>query len=111
MLPCYAARMLSRFRTSVAVSFLLLGRAVAGELPAFSTDEEADAWLRSQSPFYATMAADVESRGSYHFTVQPDTPKAGDVHFVEGQRYIALGAELEGAHRVSVLIFEMTNAF
>lgn len=92
---------------TIAFSFL----AHAGDVPQFSKDEEADAWLRKNSPFYAQMAAEVDSRGGCKFRTVADAPRAGELHFENGQRYIVLGADLHGPERVSVMAFEMTNAY
>ena len=78
-------------------------------LPSFANDEEADTWLRSQSPFYKLMAEDVDERGGYRFRVG-DKPLGLVVH-ANGTRYIELNPSLVGGERVSILIFEMTNVF
>jgi hypothetical protein len=81
----------------------------AGELPNFANDEEADAWLRKQSPYYAMMATDVDRRGGYKFRTA-NHPKGMVLH-ENGQRYIEMNAALVGPERVSILVFELTNAF
>jgi hypothetical protein len=78
-------------------------------LPVFSDDLAADQWLRSQSPFYNSMAIDVEQRGGCIFR-DWDEPLGIVVH-ENGTRYIQLNNGLKGASRLSILIFEMTNAF
>jgi hypothetical protein len=80
-----------------------------GELPSFANDDEADVWLRSQSPFYDSMARDVDRRGGYSFRTW-DEPR-GIVFHENGTRYIQLNVSLTGPERLSILIFEMTNAF
>ena len=82
--------------------------ACAGELPRFSSDEEADAWLRKQSPYYAMMAEDVDRRGGYKFRTA--NHRKGMVLYERGQRYIEMNEALAGPERVSILIFELTNA-
>ena len=80
-----------------------------GELPSFANDQGADAWLRSRSPFYNTMATEVDGRGGYRFRSW-DQPRGNVVH-TDGTRYIELNPALNGGERLSILIFEMTNAF
>jgi len=81
----------------------------AAELPSFASDKEADAWLRSKSPFYDSMATDVDGRGGYTFCSW-DQPRGTVVH-KNGTRYIQLNPDLKGGERLSILIFEITNAF
>ncbi len=78
-------------------------------LPCFADDNEADKWLRSVSPFYDSMAKEVETLGGYAFRSW-NQPRGIVVH-ENGTRYIQLGDDLKGGERVSILIFEMTNAF
>ena len=75
----------------------------------FATDEAADEWLRKNSAYYARMAADVDTRGGYKFRTA-NHPK-GMVLYENGQRYIEMNERLVGPERVSVLIFELTNAY
>jgi len=81
----------------------------AAELPLFASDKEADFWLRSKSPFYDSMAKEVDGRGGYTFQSW-DQPR-GNVVQTNGIRYIQLNHDLKGAERLSILIFEITNAF
>src|ERR1043166_8276975 len=79
------------------------------ELPFFANDKDADAWLRSRSPFYDSMAKEIERRGGYTFRSW-DRPRGNVVH-TKGARYIELNPDLKGGERLSILIFEITNAF
>jgi hypothetical protein len=79
------------------------------ELPSFASDQEADAWLRSKSPFYDSMAREVDGRGGYTFCSW-DQPRGTVVH-KNGTKYIQLNPDLKGGERLSILIFELTNAF
>jgi hypothetical protein len=81
----------------------------SGDLPSFADDAAADKWLRSVSPFYDSMAKEVEALGGYTFR-SSDQPRGMVVH-ENGTRYIQLGDDLKDSGRVSILIFEMTNAF
>jgi hypothetical protein len=81
----------------------------AGEPPTFTTDAQADGWLRENSPFYAIMASDIDKRGGYSFRSWSEA--RGTVIEEEGKRFIQLNPSLAGAERVSILIFEMTNAY
>jgi len=81
----------------------------AAELPSFANDKDADAWLRSKSPFYDSMAREVDGRGGYTFRSW-DQPR-GNVVQTNGTRYIQLNPDLKGGERLSILIFEMTNAY
>lgn len=80
-----------------------------GELPSFGNDKDADAWLRSKSPFYDAMARDVDGRGGYTFRSWDQL--RGNVVHTNGTRYIELNPGLKGSERVSILIFEITNAY
>lgn len=81
---------------------------IAG-LPSFVNDQKADAWLRLKSPFYDSMATQVEGHGGYEFCSweQP----LGTVVHASGSKCIYLNDNLKGGERLSILIFEMTNAF
>lgn len=79
------------------------------ELPSFASDKDADAWLRSKSPSYDSMANEVDRRGGYTFRSW-DQPRGTVVH-ENGTRYIQLNPGLKGGERLSILIFEITNAF
>ena len=78
-------------------------------LPSFASDKEADAWLRSKSPSYDSMAREVDRRGGYTFRSW-DQPRGTVVH-KNDTRYIQLNPALKGGERLSILIFEITNAF
>ncbi len=67
-----------------------------------------DAFLRKASPLYAAMARIVELDGAYKFKDKTDL-EAGKWNAVE--RTIETHTRLKGAKRVSVVAFEMTNAF
>jgi len=89
---------------------LLLGPSIAwaGGLPAFESDLEADRWIRKHSDSYRNMAEAIDRHGGY--TIAPTTEAPGGLaYFEEGRGHIGLNEVLKGAHRVSVLIFEMTN--
>ena len=79
------------------------------ELPSFPSDKDADAWLRSRSPSYDSMVREVDRRGGYTFRSW-DQPRGTVVH-ENGTRYIQLNPALKGGERLSILIFEITNAF
>src|SRR5215470_3057962 len=85
------------------------GTSLGGGLPSFDDDNAADKWLRLMSPFYLSMAKQVEERGGYAF--RNWNQSRGIVVHENGTRYIQLGDDLKGSERISVLIFEMTNAF
>ncbi len=77
-------------------------------LPDFESDQEADRWLRAQSPRYRSMAEGVDRNGGY--TIGRTTEMPGGVAYFKGGRgYIELNDTVKGAHRVSLLIFELTN--
>jgi hypothetical protein len=80
----------------------------AAELPDFESDVQADRWLRKSSTCYRRMAESVDRNGGYAIIHGRDAP-AGLAYFKDGRGYIELHDSLKGAHRVSVLIFELTN--
>src|SRR5204863_9032535 len=74
-----------------------------------TSDEEADAWLRSKSSSYDSMAKEIDSRGGCTFRSW-NQPRGTVVH-KNGARYILLNSGLKGGERLSILIFEITNTF
>jgi hypothetical protein len=82
----------------------------AESLPDFETDQQADVWLRANSKFYKTMAENADKRGGYSISRNNDTP-GGLAYFKEGHGHIELNDRLKGPHRVSIIIFEMTNLY
>ncbi len=95
--------------TPLIIAALITAAASTAELPTFPNDEDADAWLRAKSPFYAYMAEDVDTRGGYTFRSW-DQPR-GIVCHEGGIRFIQMSPDLKGGARLSILIFEITNAF
>jgi hypothetical protein len=82
----------------------------AAGLPVFGSDPEADVWLRENSRSYRRMAEAVDRQGGY--TIRPGTEWPGGLaYFKDGRGYLELNDALEGGHRVSVLIFELTNLY
>ena len=84
--------------------------ACAAGLPDFGSDQEVDRWARKHSALYRNMAETVDRRGGYQFKVTTKYP-GGVAYFKEGRGYIGLNDVLKGAHRVSVIIFELTNLY
>jgi hypothetical protein len=84
-------------------------KADAAALPDFASDEEADAWLKKSSAFYTTMTEAVNRHGGYIFRKFVGG-RGGMMRVEKSGHVIELSATLSGAERVSVLIFEMTNA-
>jgi hypothetical protein len=56
------------------------------------------------------MAEVVDRRGGYTFGPNTESP-GGRAYFKDGRGYIELNDALKGPHRVSVLIFELTNLY
>ena len=80
---------------------------------AFKTDAQIDNWLCEASPTYAMMVKAVRSRRDlrgYRFVGREDVP-AGNVAWVDGFLEIQLNPKLAGPRRVSILAFEMANAY
>ncbi len=94
------------------IVFLLAHSVMAGGdgLPEFTSDEARDQWLRTQSPFYRSMAEAIDHNGGYRFRRGTEHPM-GVVTYDNGQRFIELRDTLTGPKRLSILIFEITNAF
>ncbi len=78
--------------------------------PDFKSDEEADRWVRNHSALYRKMANAVDRRGGYRFNVTTQFP-GGVAYFKDGRGCIDLNEVLKGSHRVSVIIFELTNLY
>lgn len=79
-------------------------------LPDFASDLEAHAWLRKHSPYYNTMAEEVEKAGAVSYGILK-ARAGGLVERGSGGRRILLAKDLKGAHRISVQIFELTNLY
>ncbi|MCE9611443.1 MAG: hypothetical protein K8R23_14700 [Chthoniobacter sp.] len=97
---------------SLLLLLLLLASGIAGaaELPAFGSDQEADRWFRENSAFYRSMAKVVEAAGGYTIGSTVEWP-GGDAYYKDNQGYIKLNDSLKGAHRFSILIFELTHLY
>ena len=93
-----------------ALGWLPLVASAVAEFPSFGSDEEADAWLKKTSAFYHEMAEAVVKRGGYSFRTFAGG-HGGMMRVEHGAHVIELTDTLRGPERVSVLIFEMTNAF
>jgi len=80
---------------------------------AFQTNAEIDRWLCEASPTYAMMAKDVRSRRGLRGCriVDREDVAAGNVAWVDGFLEIQLSPKLSGPLRVSILAFEMANAY
>jgi len=82
----------------------------AGDPPNFNSDAAADQWLRQTSPYYCMMASQVESRAPYSFRDSEELA-GGMVRWESGEVIVELSTALTGAKRLSILIFELTNAY
>jgi hypothetical protein len=95
---------------TLPVLLLISSAACAVELPDFKSDQAADSWLRENSASYKSMAEVLEKSGGY--SIEPSSRIPGGLaYYLEGKGRIELSDTLKGAHRVSVLIFEITNLF
>lgn len=94
----------------LALAIALLTQSIRAEVPDFDADINADRWLRASSPFYRTMAEAVDRDGGYVIRRGAEHPK-GVVTYENGRRFIELNDTLKGPERVSILIFELTNAW
>ena len=99
----------SRTRLAAAIACCAVAAVRAG-VPAFSSDAEADRWLRAHSATYRNMAAFVDTRWGCTFG-RTDEWSGGLSYVRDGRGHIDLNDALRGAHRVSVLAFEMCNLF
>lgn len=93
---------------AVAATVLGAGLATGAGFPEFADDLLADRWLREHSGSYRRMAEGVDGRGGYEIRRTAEYP-GGVAYTSRGRGYIELNDVLQGPHRVSVLIFEMTN--
>lgn len=82
----------------------------AGAMPDFPTDAAADRWLRNESPTYLRMAENIDRKWGYEFGRATNSP-GGLAYLEKGKGHIDLNDALKGAHRVSVIIFELTNLY
>lgn len=82
----------------------------AGVVPDFPSDTAADQWLRRQSPAYLRMAEFVDRRWGCAFGRTTESP-GGLAYIRDGRGHVDLNDALKGAHRVSVIIFELTNLY
>ena len=96
---------------AVAALCALLARcAHAASVPSFASDSDADRWLRDHSPAYREMAVAVDQRWGCTFGVTTNAP-GGLAYLRDGRGHIDLNDRLQGARRVSIIAFEMTNLF
>jgi hypothetical protein len=84
--------------------------AQAGAVPDFPSDTAADLWLRKQSPAYLRMAEFADRKWGCEFGRATNSP-GGLAYLKDRKGHIDLNDALKGPHRVSVLIFEMTNLY
>ncbi len=92
------------------ILLLLSATAFGFEWPA--SDADIDALLREKSAKYRTMSDAVRTRQNYRFETTQSVPLgmvAGDTD--KKGLIIQLNPELKGDRRVSILIWEMVNAF
>ena len=94
---------------------LAVNRPIAGAdsvpAPDFTTCRDnlaIDAFLREASQTYSKMANTVELRGGYQIEDKKGV-KGGQWN--GGEKAIQLNPQLAGAHRASIIAFEMANAF
>jgi hypothetical protein len=98
---------------TLQVGLLLCGRVLAAELSAgvdweaCQDNEAIDSFLRRSSPLYAAMARLVEFHGGYRFEDKEGLQLGC---WNAGTRTIEVGSHLQGAHRATIIVFEMTNA-
>jgi hypothetical protein len=100
-------------RTPTVLTLLLLlvpSIACAAGLPDFESDQQADRWLREHSSSYQRMAEVVDRRGGYAFAPNAEI-RGGLAYFKDGRGHIELNDSLKGPHRVSVIMFEVTNLY
>jgi hypothetical protein len=102
-------RSVTRFDCLLLV-FFCCAAAPGLELPAFESDAQADGWLRARSPAYRGMAEAVDRSGGYTIGRTAEMP-GGVAYFKDGRGYLEMNDALKGAHRVSVMIFELTNLY
>ena len=105
-----AARFVGTLLVACMFSLAMPGLACAAPLPAFESDQEAHAWLRKNSHYYNLMAEDVDKRGGIGFGML-ENRAGGMLKNEHGQRRILLAKDLKGAERLSIQIFELTNAY
>lgn len=73
-------------------------------------DTNVDRLLREQSKEYRFMAEEVAQRQGYSIETSEE-PTLGDVTVRNGRAIIRLNPTLKGARRITVLIWEMANAY
>ncbi len=100
-------------RALLALAVLLLALEVvhAGDPPKFESDAAADQWLRQASPYYRMMAEQIETRAAPYSFRGSDEISGGMVGWESGKLIIEMSNTLSGPKRLSILIFEITNAF
>lgn len=103
---------MKRTATAALIFLLLAPRTAlrAGVVPDFPSDAATDLWLRKESPAYLRMAEFVDRKWGYEFGKATNSP-GGLAYLKDGKGHIDLNDSLRGSHRVSVIIFEMTNLY
>lgn len=85
----------------------------AWTLPSGLDDAVSDRWLRRASPTYARMVREILARpevGALRFVDDPQVAEAAAL-FVDDHVQIQLNPGLEGPRRVSLIAFEVANAY
>lgn len=102
-------------RAWMGLVFLLAQGALAAaafDFGSLASDTATDQWLRENSGTYAGLVEDIGSRKDvrgYCFT-NNESVKQGMAVLLDGRLEIQLNPSLAGAHRVTILLFEMANA-
>lgn len=88
-------------------------RAESWPLPVGQSDVEVDRWLRRASPTYARMVAEIRARPEVldlRLVESAEVPEAA-ARSHEGYLEVQLNPQLRGARRVSLIAFEVANAY
>jgi hypothetical protein len=101
-----------RLAALAAAALCLAVRAAARDFSALQPDEATDRWLLEKSPAYAALIQDIRSHGDargYRF-VTTNAVARGMAAWSDGYLEIQLNPALQGADRITTLIFEVANA-
>jgi hypothetical protein len=107
--PKKVTAMTGRLCFGIFLCAALTGVAHATDLPTFKDDLAADAWLRRTSVTYRKMAETMDARGGYRIANTTLYPRSMMI-CEEKKPVVLLNEKQTGALRVTLMIFEFSNA-
>jgi hypothetical protein len=95
---------------SACLWVLLAASSIAGELPSFDSDLAADTWLRGHSATYRMMVESMDHKDGYRLMATTEFEESITI-LGQGKPRVELNDKPKGALRVTLMIFEIANAY